>query len=243
MHVTVALQGRRHVKQKCNCRRRMQTAECRLFTNVKLNKLKITLISINEWIKKCLFKSFKDLKLKFTKFQGPCGNHVDIHFFPLAVPKNVPNCDPKRKLHTELWLLCKVLPGGVGQRNGGAWGSMPPPASRWGPESRASSRGFGPTPWVLPLIWSPHDWYNLLLWGRLHRPAEKIENVVNGWLKTHDSVKTIISYYSNIYYYSPTVQPTGAVWGLVTCSAGLGFALITGQPALPPEPQLSNSPT
>lgn len=89
------------------------------------------------------------------------------------------------------------LPGGVGQRDRGAWGPMSPAASWWGAQPGASPGGFWPTPWVLPLIWSPHDWNNLFLWGRLHRPAEKM---INDWLVTSGSVKTNLSFYHfNMY--------------------------------------------
>lgn len=52
---------------------------------------------------------------------------------------------------------------------------MSPAASWRGADPRASPGRFGPTPWVLPLIRSPHDWNYLLLRGWLHWPTEKVE--------------------------------------------------------------------
>lgn len=67
----------------------------------------------------------------------------------------------------------ELLPGWVGQRDGGARGAMTAAASRRGSQPASPGR-FGPSPWVLPLIWTPHERNQILLGGgRLHQPAEK----------------------------------------------------------------------
>lgn len=96
----------------------------------------------------------------------------------------------------------EFIPGGVGQRDRGAWGTVSPAPSWWRAQPRSSPGGFGPTPWVLPLIWSPHQWNNLLLRGRLHRPAGEIEKQVNGWLVSGSAEINWISIYVGIKCYT-----------------------------------------
>lgn len=91
----------------------------------------------------------------------------------------------------------KILPGGVGHRDRGARGPMSPAVSWWGARPWASPGGLGPTPGILPLIWSPHDWKIVLLQRRLHRPAEEIQLKIKRGLETRSRVKT--HYYLILY--------------------------------------------